>query len=149
MEFIMENHNKISKYADKTLCCIKTYIFYFIILKKKIYFISDGKVECEACLKLVHPRGLSRHIRLVHGKLDLVSCNMCNKQFKSPEYLKDHLRRHHLIYQKQVAVIIYTRKIETFFSMAQISKQIYYLVNQKYICLQQCFGSGSVFSVLI
>ncbi|XP_023329069.1 protein tramtrack, beta isoform isoform X12 [Eurytemora carolleeae] len=61
---------------------------------------SDGKVECEACLKLVHPRGLSRHIRLVHGKLDLVSCNMCNKQFKSPEYLKDHLRRHHLVYQK-------------------------------------------------
>ena len=63
------------------------------------YFISDGKVQCEACLKLVHPRGLARHIRLVHGKLDLVACNLCSKQFKSPEYLKDHLRRHHLVYQ--------------------------------------------------
>ena len=77
--------------------CRHDYYCFKIFLAR--FFVSEGKAQCEVCLKQVHPRGLARHTRLVHGKLHMVACNLCDKQFKSSDYLKDHLRRHHLVYQ--------------------------------------------------
>jgi hypothetical protein len=42
-----------------------------------------------------------RHYDLVHcpNPNNMVSCHICGRVLKAPEFLKDHLRRVHSIYQ--------------------------------------------------
>ena len=67
----------------------------------KTIFLGD-RAECSHCGKWLHKRGLKRHIEDVHNhstsKPEFI-CDVCNKTFKTPQYLKNHLRLAHSIYQ--------------------------------------------------
>jgi len=63
---------------------------------------AGDRAECSYCGKWLHKRGLKRHIEDVHNhassKPEFI-CDVCNKTFKTPQYLKNHLRLAHSIYQ--------------------------------------------------
>ena len=71
-------------------------------ISKQNNCIGD-RAECSQCGKWLHKRGLKRHIEDVHNhssaKQEFV-CDVCNKSFKTPQYLKNHLRLAHSIYQQ-------------------------------------------------
>jgi len=64
---------------------------------------TGDRAECSYCGKWLHKRGLKRHIQDVHnnsGTKPEFICDVCNKTFKSNQYLKNHLRLAHSIYQQ-------------------------------------------------
>jgi hypothetical protein len=70
--------------------------------------ILGDRAQCQwqGCGKWLHKRGLKRHIKDVHenGEASAVSghnCHLCDKDFKTEQYLKNHLRVSHSVYQQQ------------------------------------------------
>ena len=71
----------------------------------KIYILGD-RAQCKFCGKWLHKRGLKRHMKDVHGNEVGTSeneyvCHLCERSFKTEQYLKNHLRVSHSIYQQQ------------------------------------------------
>jgi len=57
----------------------------------------NEKVQCEVCFKLLHPRGVKRHLSEVHGEKKELQCDLCNRIFKNKSSLDTHKRVVHNI----------------------------------------------------
>ena len=65
--------------------------------------------QCLACAKTFTSFGSAkRHYDLVHcsNPNRVVNCHICGSTLKTPEFLKDHLRKVHAIYQSVAKNIV-------------------------------------------
>jgi uncharacterized C2H2 Zn-finger protein len=52
---------------------------------------GDASWECEQCKKVFKKKGnYTTHLKLVHGNLETIACDVCGKEFKTRKYLKQH-----------------------------------------------------------
>jgi len=68
--------------------------------------VLGDRAQCKYCAKWLHKRGLKRHVKDVHENEEIPAeatpvCHLCEKSFKTEQYLKNHLRVSHSIYQQQ------------------------------------------------
>ena len=56
-------------------------------------WIPEGKVQCEVCLKLLHPRGMKRHLSEVHSGNQELRCSVCAGVFRNKSSLDTHKRK--------------------------------------------------------
>ena len=68
--------------------------------------VLGDRAQCKYCAKWLHKRGLKRHVKDVHENEEIPAeathvCHLCEKSFKNEQYLKNHLRVSHSIYQQQ------------------------------------------------
>jgi len=67
---------------------------------------AGDRAQCKFCGKWLHKRGLKRHVKDVHENEVRATesehvCHLCERSFKTEQYLKNHLRVSHSIYQQQ------------------------------------------------
>ena len=54
---------------------------------------GEGKVQCNVCLKLLHPRGMKRHLSEVHAESQDLKCPACEGTFRNKSSLDTHRRK--------------------------------------------------------
>ena len=54
---------------------------------------GEGKVQCSVCLKLLHPRGMKRHLSEVHAESKDLKCPACSGTFRNKSSLDTHRRK--------------------------------------------------------
>ena len=75
--------------------------------------LLGDRAQCKFCGKWLHKRGLKRHVKDVHENEGDASesehqCHLCERRFKTEQYLKNHLRVSHSIYQQQQQSMFWT-----------------------------------------
>jgi len=54
---------------------------------------GEGKVQCSVCLKLLHPRGMKRHLSEVHAESKDLKCPACSGTFRNKSSPDTHRRK--------------------------------------------------------
>ncbi|MBN3301537.1 GZF1 protein, partial [Amia calva] len=95
-------HRKILKWREETYICDKCSKEFQLVKQYQRHMSREHKVNvlvkysCDLCTQLVsNHQNLRQHRMTVHSNERHFACTICNKRFKRPKDINDHIRRVH------------------------------------------------------
>ena len=105
-KWIMYSGDKTRSFKCGYEGCGKTYTTKYALRRHLILHIGDSQFrcyykDCAGAMRYFDSQALARHIRRKHTIEKPFKCNICNKRFMRPDYLKHHKKEFHSTEKEQ------------------------------------------------